>query len=495
MQAGFCEPGFDCLDGSGNFAPSWDPDTCMYTTDCCAELPALSVGFVGQHSEVAVTDDGTIWVSGYSAGLTDRYSYGDLVVGTWDATAGEMDWEHVDGVPATGDVTGAPSGWRGGMSTPGDDVGKYSTIAVGADGEPRVAYFDVTHGALKFAVHSASGWTVRPTPIDDQGDAGRFADMAVGPDGRAAISYNALEERTDLPGAYVSKIKVAWAADAAASSWTIAEVESMDIPCWAALCGEDLVCVASSRTCETPADESDCGAGGCATGQACIAAVCEDLFESPIDFPEGVGIVTGIDFAPDGNPVVVYYDRGAWDRAAGELRPHGDLKQAAYTAGAWTVTVLDGGGGGDSGWYPSIDIDGMGQRHISFVDGISEDLIYLSPETGVREVVDGRSLAGRERAIVGDDSTIRVTMSGDIWISYQEASSQSLLLAHRTAPGAWDVQMVDGEDSSGFFANMTLGTDGETPVLSTYWHRTATSGTTTTRYSYTAGARVFEVAP
>ena len=341
--------------------------------------------------------------------------------------------QHVDGVPATGDVTGAPSGWRGGMSTPGDDVGKYSTIAVGADGEPRVAYFDLTHGALKFAVHSASGWTVRATPIDDQGDAGRFADMAVGPDGRAAISYNALEERTDLAGAYVSKLKVAWAADAAASSWTIAEVESMDIPCWAALCGEDLVCVASSRTCETPADEADCGAGGCATGQACIAAVCEDLFESPIDFPEGVG--------------------------------------------------------------PSIDIDAAGQRHVAFVDGIAEDLIYLNPDAGVREVVDGRSLAGRERAIVGDDSTIRVTASGEIWISYQEASSQSLLLAHRTAPGAWDVRMVDGEDSSGFFANMTLGTDGETPVLSTYWHRTATSGTTTTRYSYTAGARVFEVAP
>ena len=130
MQAGFCEPGFDCLDGSGNFAPSWDPDTCMYTTDCCAELPALSVGFVGQHSEVAVTDDGTIWVSGYSAGLTDRYSYGDLVVGTWDAPAREMDWEHVDGVPATRrdrrTLHSAADVHRG-------DVGKYS-IAVGADG-------------------------------------------------------------------------------------------------------------------------------------------------------------------------------------------------------------------------------------------------------------------------------------------------------------------------------------------------------------------------
>ncbi|MBI5490898.1 MAG: hypothetical protein HY905_26435, partial [Deltaproteobacteria bacterium] len=391
-------------------------------------------------------------------------------------------------------VTGSPSGWRGGISTPGDDVGKYTTIAVGADGEPRVAYYDVTHGALKWAVHSASGWSVRSGPIDDQGDAGRFADMAIGADGLAVISYNAIEERSDIPGAYVSKLKVARGSDASGSLWTIDEVESMDIPCWADLCGEDLVCLASSRTCATPAPEDDCGATGCATGQACVAAVCEDLFESPIDFPEGVGIVTGIDFAPDGTPVAVYYDRGAWDRAAGEVRPHGDLKQAALVSGAWTVTVLDGAGG-DAGWYPSLDIDAAGQRHISFVDGIAETLVYLNPDSGVREVVDGRTIAGRERNIVGDDSTIRVTASGEIWIAYQDATARTLLLAHRTAPGTWEVRSVDTEDSSGFFANMTLGTDGETPVLSTYWHRTAVSGTTTTRYSYSGGARVFEVTP
>ncbi|MBI5488242.1 MAG: hypothetical protein HY905_12990, partial [Deltaproteobacteria bacterium] len=146
-EEGFCEPGYGCLDADGNFTPTWDPESCTWSDACCAELPPLSVGFVGQYSEVAVTPGGTIYVSAYSAGLGERSEYGDLVVGTWDATAGEMDWEHVDGVPATGDVTGSPSGWRGGISTPGDDVGKYTTIAVGADGEPRVAYYDVTHGA------------------------------------------------------------------------------------------------------------------------------------------------------------------------------------------------------------------------------------------------------------------------------------------------------------------------------------------------------------
>jgi MYXO-CTERM domain-containing protein len=493
-QAGYCDPGFDCLDAAGAFAPSYDPATCAFTPDCCAELPPLPVGFVGQHSEVAVAPDGTIWVSAYSAGASDTSTYGDLVVGTWDSTAGEVEWEHVDGVPS-GTPTGAPSGWRGGIATPGDDVGKYTTIAIGTDGEPRVAYYDVTNGALKFAVHGASGWTVQSSPVDDTGDAGRWADLAVGTDGRAAIVYNAVEERTDIPGAYLSKVKVARAADAAASSWTVSEIESMDIPCWKALCGEDLVCVAATRTCAAPAaDDTACGATGCSSGQACVGTVCEDLFEAPIDFPEGVGIVTGIDFMPDGSPIAVYYDRGAWDRAAGVVVPHGDLKQALWSGGAWAVTVLDGSGG-DAGWYPSIDVDAAGQRHVAYVDGISENLIYLNPDAGVREVVDGRSVAGRIRNIIGDDSTIRVTASGRVWVAYQDATARRLMLAERTAPGTWVTRDVDVEDSSGFYANLTLGTDNETPVISTYWHRTTASGTSTTRYAYEAGLRVFEITP
>lgn len=265
----------------------------------------------------------------------------------------------------------------------------------------------------------------------------------------------------------------------------------MDIPCWKTLCGDEQVCLASTRVCATPDDETAC-AGGCETGQECVAAACEDVFEVPIDFPEGVGIVTGIDFAPDGNPIVVYYDRGAWDRTAGAVQPHGDLKQAAWSGGAWTVTLLDGSGT-DAGWYPTLDVDAAGTHHVAYVDGISESLIYINPDAGgTREVVDGRSVSGRARQIVGDDATIRATASGQVWIAYQDATARSLMLAHRTAPGTWDVQEVDAEDSSGFFANLALGPDGETPTISTYWHRTTPTGS---RFRYDAGVRVFTVTP
>jgi hypothetical protein len=272
----------------------------------------------------------------------------------------------------------------------------------------------------------------------------------------------------------------------------------MDIPCWAALCGEARVCVDVAvdathtwRTCVTPDPDSACGTPGCPSSQACVSGGCKDVFGSPIDFPEGVGIVTGIDFDLGGNPVAVYYDRGAWDSVAGAIRPHGDLKQAQWNGSTWSITVLDGSGG-DAGWYPSIDIDAAGQRHLSYVDGITETLVYLNPDAGVREIVDGRSIAGRERVIVGDDSTVRATASGQVWIAYQNAYARTLLLAHRTAPGTWAIQEVDTTDSSGFYANLTLGADGETPVISTYWHRTTPSGA---RYRYESGVRVFEITP
>lgn len=492
---GFCPPGYGCLDGSGNFVPSWNPDTCEYTTDCCAELPPLPVGFVGSHSEVAVAADGTVWVSGYSAGPGSRSPYGDLVVGTWDAAAGAVDWEHVDGVPGDTTPTGAITGWRGGISEPGDDVGRYSALAVGTDGHPRVAYYDATNGALKYAAHGTAGWTVRAAAVDDEGDAGRYADLALGTDGRPVISYNALEELADSPGAFVSKLKVARANDEAGTTWNVTEVESVDIPCWKELCGESRVCVAATRECVVPDPETACGADGCATGEECVDGACAEVFETAIDFPEGVGIVTGIDFLPGGEPLLVYYDRGAWNRLSGELQPHGDLKQAVWSGSAWAVTVLDGSGT-DAGWYPSVDVDGAGTRHVAYVDGIAEALIYLNPDAGLREVVDGRSLPGRARNIVGDDTSIRATAAGDVWIAYQDATARTLMLAHRAPAGGWTTATYDtATDSAGFFATLVLAPDATTPVVSTYWHRTTTSGTTTTRYAYEVGVTVFEGAP
>ena len=47
---------------------------------------------------------------------------------------------------------------RGGISDKGDDVGRYTSIATSSTNEPIIAYYDKTHGALKFASFGAIRW-------------------------------------------------------------------------------------------------------------------------------------------------------------------------------------------------------------------------------------------------------------------------------------------------------------------------------------------------
>ena len=66
-------------------------------------------------------------------------------------------WDFVDGVPDEAPVT-IGSHVRGGISTPGLDVGKFTSIARTPRNEPVIAYYDATSGALKFASFGAIRW-------------------------------------------------------------------------------------------------------------------------------------------------------------------------------------------------------------------------------------------------------------------------------------------------------------------------------------------------
>ena len=107
------------------------------------------IGRVGPYSDVAVGSDGAIWVSAYAQ------SYGDLVVTRAEpGRIPDESWEWVDGVP-DGPVVVEDSKYRNGIAEKGEDVGMYTSIAVGADGGPMVTYFDRDKASLKFA-HKAA---------------------------------------------------------------------------------------------------------------------------------------------------------------------------------------------------------------------------------------------------------------------------------------------------------------------------------------------------
>ena len=111
-------------------------------------------------------------------------------------------WDFVDGVPDEApDISNSHN--RGGISDKGDDVGRYTSIATSSTNEPIIAYYDKTHGALKFASFGAIRWhthTVdvgigapgdgrrrrRPLDVDDHGARRKAGDRLLGVGGKTA---------------------------------------------------------------------------------------------------------------------------------------------------------------------------------------------------------------------------------------------------------------------------------------------------------------------
>ena len=162
----------------------------------CGCIPDIAPGDVGRFSSMTL-----IGADAYVAAYNN--TYGDLMIGHITPPGVVSDWDFVDGVPDEApDI--ANSHERGGISDKGDDVGRYTSIATSSTNEPIIAYYDKTHGALKFASFGAIRWHTHTvdvgigTPDTGGDDVGRWASLSVGPDGRPAIAYSAwVQERRE----------------------------------------------------------------------------------------------------------------------------------------------------------------------------------------------------------------------------------------------------------------------------------------------------------
>jgi hypothetical protein len=384
---------------------------------CSDDIPA---GRIGPYSDVTGSPQGTAYVSAYAA------SHGDLVVAQVDTAGRILDtqWEWVDGVP-DGPVEVPGAMIRGGISQAGENVGMYTSIAVGIDGSPMVTYFDRDSGSLKFAQKVGGVW--QKTVIE----------AGVGPieveGGMVTGMYTSLSARTDdgRPGvAYLRHLNVAgtvtaevrWASAQSATptgpgDWTFWTIDSALVP---------------------PADPEN-----------------PDVFP----LPGGLGLFVDASRGPDQAPTVVYYDRA-----------NGDLKYAKFdaTGGTFqTPVILDGASGGDAGWSPSVGIDANGIAHVAYVGATQDDLSYIrsdAPST-IETIDNGYRIVGTtedglpkpEFHFVGDDATMVITPSGPT-VAYQDATTHELLLAQRNPVTGWNhVTIAGAEDpfvgAFGFFAS------------------------------------------
>jgi hypothetical protein len=442
--------------------------------------PALSPGLIGAYTSVAVSGT-TLWVAGYSeADWNNGNTYGDLVVGKWNGK--NVDWESVDGVPAdpppdpkTVDV----NGFRGGQTEAGDDVGTWTSIALDSKGNPAVAYYDRTNLSLKLAKYDGAKWSVSVVDGKAGADAGRYAKIVALGNG-FVIAYSAVTAGGDK-GALISTVRVATSTTQTPgpADWTFEDaVTDKNTPCRASLCATGTACIAATKVCTTTLDDAKCSPS-CASGSACVdnagAPTCAvQIDASKIDsYPEVVGNYVSISPDPKGTIGIAYYDR-----------IHGNLGVASHSSGAWVSKIVDGADAagndtGDVGIGASLFIDTSNDWHLAYVDGLAESLRYVKltggASVGAPEIIDdGLGIGGVPFAdgqhLVGDDANLVVTPSGEVRVSFQDATAGKLHYAVGSLAAGkhtWAVQAITQDNFAGAFSHV-VDLDGKLALVN-WW--------------------------
>jgi MYXO-CTERM domain-containing protein len=464
--------------GGGAGAPAENP--CLKNPDCVT----LSPGLVGSYTSAAVDPDGAVWIAGYNeadfAGEAD--TYGDLVVGKYNADKGEVAWDTIDGLDDKEEVDPKESnteGWRHGKQNAGDDVGLWTSVTIGDGNKPQVAYYDVTHGALKFASFDGTKWAFHTVQQKAKSSVGRYSKM-VQVNGKPVVAFLAMEPGGDgfvSSGVRVARAKVA--VPASDKDWDFEDVFfNKQTPCRASFCDGATKCSAVSGKCETPAKgcdkcgtDQECFTG--ASGPACGATVPAGKIEA---YPNATGLYVAAALDPTKKDIgVVFYDR---------IR--GNLYQAAKTGGAWKAQIVDGQTGdnpgtdtGDVGIGASLAIDGSGNWHVAYVDGLNESLKYLkitggttpaAPETIDDGRTPGAMQASADRSLVGDDSSITV-VGNQIFVAYQDATNGQLRVASPpSSNGVWSVKILKQDTKfGGFFSAQFVPQSGTKPQIANFW--------------------------
>lgn len=183
------------------------------------------------------------------------------------------------------------------VDDPANNVGQYTSIKVGADGLPVISYYDVTAGDLKVAhcgnatcTLGVSAFAVDASP----NNVGQYTSLAIGSDGLPVISYQDLTFPT---------LKVAHCGDAVCTPGpaVMTTVGAGGTGSFSSIAiGTDGLPVVSYRD-VPPAALSlvHCGTPTCQSG---------NVFRLIDDPPNSVGQHTSIAIGADGFPVISYFD-------------------------------------------------------------------------------------------------------------------------------------------------------------------------------------------
>jgi len=454
-----CQAGF--ISAFSDQTNVWDACD-LPAVDCtCSELPALTSNDMGRDSAIAAdTGAQALLVSSYDG------QYGDLVVSRYDASGKRTQQDWVDGVPATGTVKYGPTGPRGGVVEPGDDVGRYTDVAVSPQGVGYVSYYDATHGDLKLAYRPAGGTWTRLTVDGADADLGQYTSVAVDANGLPGITYfqkggsdtfdpASCPVAPSGPKAFVTALKFAKASSATPGpgDFTIKTLACMSRPV--------PPCTDCAGVCADPGAGPSCydAATGCDPACDPTTSACVEVSGTPTcgakynpsqvgGLIDGVGLFSALAFQGT-DAWVVYMKRTASKGALYGIK--------IGTNGTVSAPVLIDGSG-DSGYSPDILIAPPGLL-LSWQDLANHRLRFYAGATlsgGAFETVDdGAGPSGGDLSFVGGDSALVLGRNGDVLVAYQDSTRGDLELSRRTASWA-KLSALHTEGAVGFFADAAV---------------------------------------
>jgi hypothetical protein len=324
----------------------------------------------------------------------------------------------------------------------GNNWGKWLDMDVTPEGQPVIAYYDSTHGALGLATGTLSenGVTWSHEEIDgypneqglDQGDRGAYASLAIDNAGTTWITYY---------DASLQTLKYA-TRTTDSTEWTIGVADTGGGGTPDAGLFSDVTLDAQGNPVVAHYDRF--------RGELRVAhwngsGFSGEVVDAGVDFDNGTEVI-GADtgkFASiaivEGLEYIAYYDGAA-----------GNLMLAKGLSGSYSTEVVDADG--DVGQWTDVEVVN-GTVHISYHDVTSNALKLASglPGNWTKQIVEQGKMIGADTALLNTDS--------GLLIAYQDAFNNDIKLASQNN-SSWNIETLGGTDAALGFHNTLVDIDG-----------------------------------